>query len=73
MSNMPAIDKRKVSLQLPIKVIHALDKMANKVNFSRNEMASAILANGTSKVKLDDDDIKAINEEIRRNREARGN
>lgn len=71
MSNMPAIDKRKVSLQLPIKVIVKLDRAAKMVSLSRNEIASAILDKGTAGVELTKEDIKEITKEMEANREKR--
>lgn len=71
MSNMPAIDKRKVSLQLPIKVIVKLDRASKTLQMSRNEVASAILDTGTSHVELTKKDIESISEEMEANRAKR--
>lgn len=71
MSNMPAVDKRKVSLQLPIKTIVKMDKICNSSGLSRNEVASVLLDKGTSHVELDEDDMRIISDEIRSNREKR--
>jgi hypothetical protein len=71
MSNMPAIDKRKVSLQIPIKTILKVDRMAEASGLSRNEVASAILDRGTKHIELTDEDLLKFEEEVRRNRNAR--
>lgn len=71
MSNMPAVDKRKVSLQLPIKTIVKMDKICNSSGLSRNEVASVLLDKGTSHVELDEGDMRIISDEIRSNREKR--
>ena len=71
MSNMPAIDKRKVSLQIPIKTILKVDRMASASGLSRNEVASAILDRGTAHIELTDEDLEKFEEEVRRNRNAR--
>jgi len=71
MSNMPDITKRKVSLQLPIKTILKMDRMANASGLSRNEVATAILDRGTASVELTDEDLAKFEEEVRRNRDAR--
>lgn len=71
MSNMPAIDKRKVSLQLPIKTILKVDHMASASGLSRNEVATAILDRGTAHVQLTDEELDALAREIKENRDAR--
>jgi len=73
MSNMPAIDKRKVSLQLPIKVIVKMDRASKTLNVSRNEIASAILDKGTSSVELTKSDLEKIHKEMEGNRAKRKN
>jgi len=70
---MPAVDKRKISLQLPIKTIVKLDKVVKNSGLSRNEVANAMLDRATANVVLDDEDLETINSEIRSNREKRGN
>ena len=71
MSNMPDVTKRKVSLQIPIKTILKVDRMATASGLSRNEVASAILDRGTSHIELTDEDLAKFEEEVRRNRNAR--
>lgn len=71
MSNMPDITKRKVSLQIPIKTVLKVDRMAAASGLSRNEVASAILDRGTAQVELTDEDLALFEEEVRRNRNAR--
>jgi hypothetical protein len=68
---MPAIDKRKVSLQLPIKVIVKMDRASKTLNISRNEIASAILDKGTANVELTKSDLEAIHNEMEDNRAKR--
>ncbi|MCL2103597.1 MAG: hypothetical protein FWH21_00860 [Kiritimatiellaeota bacterium] len=71
MMNMPDVTKRKVSLQLPIATIMRIDKMAQTICVSRNEIATVMLDKATAGVVLTDGDLKKINAEIRRNREKR--
>ncbi len=71
MSNMPDVTKRKVSLQIPIKTILKMDRMASASGLSRNEVASAILDRGTAHVALTDEDLAMFEDEVRRNRDAR--
>lgn len=67
MSNMPAVDKRKVSLQLPIRVIVKVDRAAKTLGLSRNEVASAILDKGTAGVELTKTDLEEISKEMEAN------
>ena len=71
MSNMLAIDKKKVSLLLPIRVVVRMDKAAKMLNVSRNEVASAMLDSGTTHIELTHEDIEAIRSEMEANREKR--
>ena len=71
MTNMPDVTKRKVSLQLPIKTVLKVDRMAEASGLSRNEVAAAILDRGTSHIVLTDEDLAKFDEEVRRNRDAR--
>lgn len=71
MSNMPAIDKTKVSLQLPIKTIVKMDRAAKAIRVSRNEIATAILDKGTSHVELTQSDIEKIAKKMEENRAKR--
>ena len=71
MSNMPAVDKRKVSLQLPIMVIVKIDRASKTLSMSRNEIASAILDKGTSHIELTKSDIDLIHKEMEENRAKR--
>lgn len=71
MSNMPAVDKKKVSLQLRIKTIAKIDHMANASGLSRNAVANAILDEGTATVLLTDDEENEVMNEIKKNKENR--
>lgn len=67
MSNMPAVDKKRVSLLLPIRVVVKVDRAAKILGLSRNEITSAILDKGTADVQLTHEDIDAISKEMEDN------
>ena len=71
MSNMPAVDKRKVSLQLRIKTIAKLDHIAKASGLSRNAVANAIIDEGTAGVLLTDQEEEEVMNEIRKNKKDR--
>ena len=71
MSNMPAVGKKIIGFQLPIETIRKLDVMRLPLDFSRNEMVSAILKKATDNVPLTKDDWEIIDNEVRRNLEKR--
>lgn len=73
MANMPAIDKRKVSLLLPIRTVVKLDKAARLLELSRNEIAAAILDKGTNNVELTKEELDEIHAEMEINLEKRKN
>lgn len=71
MSNMPAVDKRTVSLQLKIKVIAKLDQIARVSGLSRNQIANTMLDEGTKHVLLTDEELEEVNDAIKKNRDKR--
>ena len=71
MSNMLAVDKQKICFQLPIRLVHRLDKMAAAAHLSRNEIVNAILEREAGKVELTEADLDKINQKIRKNIHAR--
>lgn len=73
MSNMPAVDKQKVSLQLPIRIVAKVDHAARAAGLSRNEISAALLDRGTADVKLTKEEVDAINSKIKENIDARDN
>ena len=71
MSNMPAVDKQKVSLQIPIRLVAKMDHMANAAGLSRNDIATSLLDRGTTNVQLTVEEVEAINAKIKENINAR--
>lgn len=69
---MPAVDKRRVTLLLPIRVIVKMDRAAKLVGgISRNAIATLILDSGTADVELTQADIDEIKAEMEANLAAR--
>ena len=73
MSNMPAVDKQKVSLQIPIRLVAKMDHMATAAGLSRNDIATSLLDRGTANVELTVEEVEAINAKIKENINARNN
>ena len=71
MSNMPAVDKKIISVQLKLRTIAKLENMAKASGLSRNLIVNAILDDGTSHVLLTDDELNEVTDAIKQNRDAR--
>lgn len=71
MSDMPAVDKMRVGLLLPIRLVAKLDHIANTSGFSRNEVVNTLLQRETANVVLTDEELEAINRKIKENQDAR--
>lgn len=67
MSDMPAIDKRKVSLQLRVETIAKIDHVAKAAMMSRNAVVSSYLDAATEHVTLTAEEIQAVADEIKKN------
>jgi hypothetical protein len=68
---MPAIDKRKVSLQLKIETIAKIDHAAIAAHLSRNAVVQGYLDKATEEIVLTPEEIQEVAEEIKMNSEAR--
>jgi hypothetical protein len=73
MSDMPAIDKMRVGLLLPIKTIAKVDHIAQQSSFSRNEVINVLLDRATANVSLTEEELDAVNQKIKENANARRN
>lgn len=71
MSNMPAIDKKKVSLQLKITTVKKIDHIAKASGLSRNEVANMLLDQGTDTVSLTAEEIQEVSAEMKANAKKR--